>query len=55
MNDKLVVSETKLKQLLNLIEKIAHKNDKNEHLKLLYQLAPEIKMPHSQIATGHHC
>lgn len=53
MNDKLVVSESKLRQLLAMIEKVARKNDKNEHIKLLYQLAPEIKTPHSKLATGH--
>jgi hypothetical protein len=52
MTDKLVLSESKLEQLLALIEKVACKNDKNEHIKLLYQLAPEIKAPHSELATG---
>lgn len=53
MNDKLVVSESKLKQLLVMIETVARKNDKSEHIKLLYQLAPEIKTPHSKLATGY--
>jgi|GEM_PF-6058005 len=52
MNDKLVVSETKLKQLLSLIEKIACKNDKDEHIKLLYQVAPEVKTPYTDLTPG---
>ncbi|MGB7341843.1 MAG: hypothetical protein WBC91_23300 [Phototrophicaceae bacterium] len=52
MIDKLVVSETKLKQLLAQIENVTHKNDKNQHLTLLYRLVPEIKKPHSELAKG---
>lgn len=52
MIDKLVVSETKLKQLLDLIENVTQKNDKTQHLSLLYRLVPEIKKPHSDLAKG---
>lgn len=52
MNDKLFVSEKTLRKLLRLIEQIACKNDKDEHVKLLYQLAPEIKTSHRQLTVG---
>ncbi|MEM9955889.1 MAG: hypothetical protein AAFV93_23910 [Chloroflexota bacterium] len=52
MQDKLVVSEQKLKQFLALIEKATCKTDIEEQLNLLYRLAPEIKTSHSKLATG---
>jgi hypothetical protein len=51
MNEKLFLSEQKLKQFLALLDKQAL-NDPKQLLNLLYQVAPEIKTPYYNQAAG---
>ena len=51
MNEKLFLSEQKLKQFLALLENQCMKDPK-QLLNLLYQVAPEIKTPHYIKAAG---
>jgi hypothetical protein len=51
MNEKLFLSEQKLKQFLALLE-TQNLKDPKQLLNLLYQVAPEIKTPHYNQAAG---
>jgi hypothetical protein len=51
MNEKLFLSEQKLKQFLALLE-TQNLKDPKQLLNLLYQVAPEIKTPHYNPAAG---
>jgi hypothetical protein len=51
MDEKLFLSEQKLKALMALLDKQVQKDPK-QLLNLLYQVAPEIKTPHYNKAAG---
>lgn len=51
LDEKLFLSEQKLKQFLALLDKQCQKDPK-QFLNLLYQVAPEIKTPHYNKAAG---
>jgi len=51
-SDTLFVDENRLEKLLHLLDVAACKNNQAAHLKLFYELAPEIKKPHHQLMTG---